>query len=294
MEQYINKIINAECLDTLRLLPDKCVDLVLTDPPYFGIVKDKWDNQWHTMSEFQQWVGEIGRELQRVMKDNGSLYWFSSEKNIAYVQVVLDDYLTLLNQIVWHKPNGLGKKGVNLNNKSYGCITEHLLFYEKCRPIGQYLYNEIKRAGYTLSDIANLFPSKTGRKTGCVSNWVTGNANISKEQYDKIKVFLGNDFCQKDYGELVRVWNKEKDAVNIISLKKCLPQYHPTQKPIELIEYLIERSSNENDLVLDCFSGSGTTAIACHNLKRRFICIEKDPEYWKVSCERLEQAQMLF
>ena len=41
----------------------------------------------------------------------------------------------------------------------------------------------------------------------------------------------------------------------------------------------------------DCFSGSGTTAVACHNLKRRFICIEKDPEYWKASCARLEQAQ---
>jgi site-specific DNA-methyltransferase (adenine-specific) len=52
--------------------------------------------------------------------------------------------------------------------------------------------------------------------------------------------------------------------------------------------------SNENDLVLDCFSGSGTTAIACHRLKRRFICIEKDPDYWAKSCERLkaEQAQM--
>jgi site-specific DNA-methyltransferase (adenine-specific) len=52
--------------------------------------------------------------------------------------------------------------------------------------------------------------------------------------------------------------------------------------------------SNENDLILDCFSGSGTTAVACHNLNRRFICIEKDYDYWKASVERLEreQAQM--
>ena len=49
--------------------------------------------------------------------------------------------------------------------------------------------------------------------------------------------------------------------------------------------------SNENDLVLDCFSGSGTTAIACHNLKRRFICIEKDFDYWKASVKRLEDAK---
>ena len=72
---------------------------------------------------------------------------------------------------------------------------------------------------------------------------------------------------------------------------------HPTQKPLKLFETCVSRYSNENDLVLDCFSGSGTTAVACHNLKRRFICIEKDPDYWRLSCERLEQAQrqqMLF
>jgi site-specific DNA-methyltransferase (adenine-specific) len=55
-----------------------------------------------------------------------------------------------------------------------------------------------------------------------------------------------------------------------------------------MFEYLINVSSNENDLVLDCFSGSGTTAIACSELKRRFICIEKDKEYFQKSVERLE------
>lgn len=66
---------------------------------------------------------------------------------------------------------------------------------------------------------------------------------------------------------------------------------HPTQKDIKVFSKLVDLLSNENDLVLDCFSGSGTTAVACHNLKRRFICIERDPEYAKASQERLEQAQ---
>lgn len=71
-------------------------------------------------------------------------------------------------------------------------------------------------------------------------------------------------------------------------------RFHPTQKPLKLFEMILSDYSNENDLVLDCFSGSGTTAIACHRLKRRFICIEKDPEYWAKSVERLkfEQAQL--
>jgi site-specific DNA-methyltransferase (adenine-specific) len=69
---------------------------------------------------------------------------------------------------------------------------------------------------------------------------------------------------------------------------------HPTQKPLPLFQWCLENYSKEGDLVLDCFSGSGTTAVACHNLNRRFICIEKDPEYHAASVERLkrEQAQM--
>jgi site-specific DNA-methyltransferase (adenine-specific) len=66
---------------------------------------------------------------------------------------------------------------------------------------------------------------------------------------------------------------------------------HPTQKPLKLFEMILRDYSKENDLILDCFSGSGTTAIACHNLNRRFICIEKDYDYWKASVERLENAK---
>jgi site-specific DNA-methyltransferase (adenine-specific) len=68
-------------------------------------------------------------------------------------------------------------------------------------------------------------------------------------------------------------------------------RFHPTQKPLKLIEKQIALYSNENDLILDCFSGSGTTAVACHNLNRRFICIEKDKEYFDASVERLKNAQ---
>lgn len=68
-------------------------------------------------------------------------------------------------------------------------------------------------------------------------------------------------------------------------------RFHPTQKPVALIARQLEEYSKEGDLVLDCFSGSGTTAVACWNLKRRFICIEKDFDYWAASVRRLEEAQ---
>lgn len=67
---------------------------------------------------------------------------------------------------------------------------------------------------------------------------------------------------------------------------------HPTQKPIGLIEDLLKRKSKEGDVVLDCFSGSGVLAIACHNLKRNFICMERDDEFYKLSCEWLKRVKM--
>lgn len=76
-----------------------------------------------------------------------------------------------------------------------------------------------------------------------------------------------------------------------LSSQQGIVRFHPTQKPLKLFEMILRDYSNENDLILDCFSGSGTTAVACHNLKRRFICIEKDYDYWKASVERLENAQ---
>ena len=72
---------------------------------------------------------------------------------------------------------------------------------------------------------------------------------------------------------------------------KKQPRLHPTQKPLKLFECILQDYTNEGDLILDCFSGSGTTAVACHNLKRRFICIEKDKDYYEASVKRLEDEQ---
>ena len=80
------------------------------------------------------------------------------------------------------------------------------------------------------------------------------------------------------------------EVVNRVKLLKD-NTIHPTQKPLKLIEKLLCKFSKEGDLIADFFSGSGTTAIACYNQKRKFICVEKDFDYWKASCKRLEDHQ---
>ena len=207
IDQLQNRIICADCLDVLRQLPDKCVDLLLTDPPY-GIdiarqlvEKDPYHKHGYQSWEIKEWdkerpSAEIFREMLRVSK----------------------------NQIIWG---------------------------------GNYF--------------ADLLPASQG--------WLVWNK-------------MQRNFSLAD-GELA--WTSFDKALRIFDYSRGQAlqdeKIHPTQKPLKLIEWCLARGSVENDLVLDCFSGSGTTAVACHNLKRRFICIERDKEYYRASCERLEQAQ---
>lgn len=103
------------------------------------------------------------------------------------------------------------------------------------------------------------------------------------------------DFSLAD-GELA--WTSYDKALRIFDYSRAQAlrdgKIHPTQKPVALFEWILNLRTKENDLILDCYSGSGTTAVACHNLRRNFICIEKDSDYYKSSVERLEtiQAQM--
>lgn len=211
MEQYINKIIHADCIDILKQLPDKCIDLVLTDPPY-GIGEANGKN--------------ASRSKLALAKDYGKKDWdnkipdkeiFEQIKRISKTQIIFGGnyFIEFLNNspcwIVWDKNN-------------------------------------------------------TGDFADCELAWTNFKSAVRKYKW------TWNGMLQEDM--------KNKDI-----------RIHPTQKPLKLFEMILRDYSNENDLVLDCFSGSGTTAVACHNLKRNFICIEKDYNYWKASVERLENAK---
>lgn len=211
IEDITNKIINANCLDILRQLPDKCVDLLLTDPPY-GI---DYGGQLIKGEEYKTQTNKHG------WRNFGNGEW---DKERPSAEIFREMLRVSKNQIIWG---------------------------------GNYF--------------ADLLPASQG--------WFVWNK-------------MQRNFSLAD-GELA--WTSFDKALRIFDYSRGQAnqdeKIHPTQKPLKLIEWCLARGGVENDLVLDCFSGSGTTAVACHNLHRRFICIEKDPEYYRASCERLEQAQ---
>ena len=304
-------LINGDCLKVMELIDDKSIDLILTDPPYFNIVKNKWDRQWKTIQEFQEWCGVVGKSIYKVMKDNASFYWFGDDKNIAYCQVELDKQFRLLNNLVWKKINALCQKGTT-EYRSYAPITERCLFYDKGEsmtglemvkkiiqnPFAEYLKSEFKRAKITNREIASLFPSSTGGLTGCVSNWLNGDNIMLKEQYLKVREYLNNEYLRKEYEELRkeyeelrRPWNNDKKAFDVLDFGICQDKgrFHDTQKPLLIIAYLINRSSKENGLICDIFAGSFTTTIAAIRTKRKSICIELDPDYYALGVKRVKE-----
>ena len=101
------------------------------------------------------------------------------------------------------------------------------------------------------------------------------------------RTFSDSELAWTSFDKNSKVYNIRHDG--FIKDSKEPKENHPTQKPLKLFEMCLNDFSKENDIILDCFSGSGTTAIACNNLKRNFICIEKDKDYYEASLKRLEE-----
>ena len=248
MEQYINKIINADCMDILKQLPDKCIDAIICDLPY-GTTACSWD----VIIPFDK----LWEQYKRIRKDNTPIVLFGSEPFSSYLR--MSNIKEYKYDWYWNKDKGNGIFLAKI--QPLRTIETISVFYKN-----QCLYNP----QMTKAQIDRIRPLSFGNKNGAKNNIVNSN----------------NCKTDKEYNPEMRY------PLNLLTFTKPVGKdIHPTQKPINLLEYLIKTYSNEGDLILDNCSGSGTTAVACHNLKRRFICIEKDEDYYKASVERLENTK---
>lgn len=231
IEQFKNKIINADCLDILKQLPDKCIDLVLTDPPYIltphgGGRKGLADRSSKIRDEIEFIANDfdfetVSSELLRVCKVP-NIVMFCSAMQLGRTVAYFENLGLRADVLVWSKSNP-----APLCNNNYISDIEYIVYV------------------HTKGSFWN------------------NNTPIGYKKKTKVYPIITN----------------------------LMDKIHPTQKPIDLIKELVSVHSDEQHIVLDCFSGSGTTAVACNNLKRNFICIEKDYDYWKASCKRLEDHQ---
>jgi site-specific DNA-methyltransferase (adenine-specific) len=301
----LNKIYHNDWMN--NKLADKSVQLIIADPPYYK-VKGDFDFAWKTFDDYLKDVERWAIECKRVLSDNGTLYWYGDAKNIAYAQIIFDKHFNLLNSLVWENTND-HKQQIRFNTdlRTFAPLTERLLVYEQRgqktggelifeqflkpkNPFSKYLKIEFKNAGLTNREIAQLFPSRTGGLTGCVSNWLNGDNVITEEQYNVIREYCNNKCLQKpyeelkaeyeelkaEYEELRRPFNNERYYGDVIRI----PNYetgsheHDTPKPEKLTREIILISSRPNDLILVPFAGSGTECAMAVKENRNFIGFE--------------------
>jgi site-specific DNA-methyltransferase (adenine-specific) len=206
----------GDCLELMKDIPDKSIDLVVTDPPY-GM-----DFQSHRRKEIYakikndtnlDWLNCYFKECSRILKDNTAIYCFCSWHNIDIFKQEFQKYFKLKNVIVWVK-----------NNHGSGDL----------------------KASYAPKHEFVLYGNK-GRRT-----------------------FY------------------EKRSEDVIYANKTKNKYHPTEKPVDLLERFIKNSTEKTAVVFDGFMGSGSTGVACVNTNRNFIGIELEPQYFEIAEKRIK------
>jgi site-specific DNA-methyltransferase (adenine-specific) len=235
-EEMLNKVICGDCLEVMKDIPDKSIDMILCDLPY-GTTACKWD----VVIPFEP----LWEQYKRIIKDNGAIVLTASQPFTS--ALVMSNIKMFKYEWIWVKsrPNGF----LDANRKPMKKHENILVFYDKL-PI----YNP---QGIILKDK----PNKN-----------TGVENV----YGKVK---------KGYEGKVTYTNYPNSILDFASNTN---EFHPTQKPVALFEYLIKTYTNEGDLVLDNCAGSGTTGVACKNTNRNYILIEKEPEYIDIINKRLQ------
>lgn len=100
----IDTVIQGDCREEMKKLPPNSINLIYTDPPYFKVKDEPWDNQWENPAKFIDWIGQLCQEWQRILEPNGSLYVFASPKMAARVECKIGEYFSIVNRITWRKP----------------------------------------------------------------------------------------------------------------------------------------------------------------------------------------------
>ena len=124
-------ITKIDAIELLQSLDDKSVDLILTDPPYYKLLKVGWDNQWKTKDDYLNWLEQIIKECQRVLKDNGSFYMFCSPSMLIKVGGIVDKYFNILNTVRWCNTGSMSFRCKREELRQYLNPSEEIIFAEK-------------------------------------------------------------------------------------------------------------------------------------------------------------------
>lgn len=316
----MNQIILGDCLEKMKDIPDDSIDLIVTDPPY-NIKKASWDN----IKDYDEWCLKWILECQRVLKDNGSFYFFHNDMPVIskLMNMIEEKTKFIFKQfIVWNKKfTGANNEGFlqgfneveNLRN--YQKMAEYCIYYTFQDETGLTTvmldtnnFSSLRKYFKELQEFIGLglkpINNKLGhRRAEHAFYWKTTQWDMTtKETYqelidifqiDKWENFQEYESLRQEYESLRYTFNNQKSHHSVWNYEIASKQGHITPKPVPLIENIIKHSSNEGDLILDPFAGSGTTGVACKNTNRNYILIEKEEKYYNIIKDRIESQTTL-
>ena len=294
-------VAEGDSLALLRSLPSHSVSLILTDPPYHSTKKQNiyGDTAFAEDQHYIEWMAEYATEWRRVLKTNGSLFCFCASSMSARLDVMLSKEFNVLSHVVWTKPNDPGFDGWKGKMKKealrqWYAHSERILFAEPAvdsnlfrSPFAEMLSASRKQSGLSMHELTAITGAH-GKVNhgGAVSNWEAGRNTPSREQYEKMRAAIlatGKVATMPPYEDAIRVFTMDasKEFTDVWTFPSVRPYKgkHPAEKPAAMLEHAIEATTYPGDIVLDCFGGSGSTALAALKLGRRTVSLEIETKW---------------
>jgi site-specific DNA-methyltransferase (adenine-specific) len=243
-------LMQGDCLERMKEIPDGSIDAIIADPPY-GTTACKWDS----VIPFEP----MWEQLNRIIKPNGAIVLFGSEPFSSALR--MSNIKHYKYDWVWEKERPTNIFTIkNMAGKVHENIS---VFYFSLPTYNPIMENSIQQN------------NNNGNKSQ------SGDMNAI-EAFGKTKTSISKDYNSKK--------RYPRSVIRIPRGTRGNKKFHPTQKPVALMEYLIKTYTNEGETVLDFTMGSGTTGVACVNTNRNFIGIELDEGYFKIAQDRINQA----
>ena len=321
---------NARCEDVLPTLNLSGPVHLLTDPPYFGVKPDEWDNQWGKAGEFLAWMGEWLDLAKPHLGGDASVWVFASPEMTSAVERVVAERFRVLNTVRWLKVADRTQLVSLPEMRQFTRPWEGIVFAEQSvdpfgdasddlhrtvfGPVGDYIKAERERAGVTRRELAS---SLTGYKNqdsanANIFNWELSKNLISARDYEAMRIALGpkGEYLRREWEDLRREWEhlraeyehlrrpftvtNRKLSTDVWTFPSvaAYPGKHPCEKPEALIAHMIETTTRPGDTILDCFAGSGAILDTARQLGRKAVGIEMDRHWCDHAVRRLAQMTL--
>ena len=271
----INQICEGDCLNILKELPSKYVDLVYLDPPFFtqarqtlkskDLTEYSFDDSWNSIEAYMNFLRKRINEIRRVMKTKSTVFVHCDRNASHYIRILLDEifgYGRFLSEIIWTYRRWSNSKRTLLSSH------QTIFMYAKS---ANYTFNKMFRQYSEATNLDQILQKRERDEHGKSVYAVDDEGNYVLNGPKK-------GVPLSDTWEIPYLNPKARERTG-----------YPTQKPLLLLERIIKLASNENDIVLDPFCGSGTTCVAAKLLNRKFIGIDLSTEAVQLSRERIKK-----